>query len=108
MKRATVTLTGDLAQALETYRQNQEVPPGLSAVMQVALREYLVERGYLKPVSGADGPHGEHSPQQSLAEALGAPRAGCEPGVSDEEAEELPEGASLSEAVLSEREGRGL
>ncbi len=108
MKRATVTLTGDLEQALEAYRRNQEVPPGLSAVIQVALKEYLVERGYLMPVSGVGGPDGRSSPQGSLAAALGAPRTGREPGVSDEEAEELLEGASLSEAVLSEREGWGL
>jgi hypothetical protein len=48
MKRATMTLTDDLADALETYVRAQEVRPTLTAVVQVALREYLAERGFLK------------------------------------------------------------
>jgi hypothetical protein len=47
MRRASVTLTDDLEKALEAYRRDQEIPPGLTAVMQAALREYLVGRGYL-------------------------------------------------------------
>lgn len=48
MKRATMTLTDDLADALETYVCAQEVRPTLTAVVQVALRQYLTERGFLK------------------------------------------------------------
>lgn len=48
MKRATVTIPDDLARAVNSYVQAQEVPPALTAVVQVALREYLTERGYLR------------------------------------------------------------
>jgi hypothetical protein len=37
MKRATITLPNDLAEALEAYQRDQEVPPPLTAVAQVAL-----------------------------------------------------------------------
>jgi hypothetical protein len=48
MKRATVTLPDDLAEAVEKYTEAQNVPPALTAVVQVALREYLQERGFLR------------------------------------------------------------
>jgi hypothetical protein len=48
MKRATMTLPDDLAQAMEEYVQAQEAPPALTTVVQAALREYLRERGYLR------------------------------------------------------------
>lgn len=47
MKRATITVTDELEEALEAYRRDQEVPPGFTAVTQAALREYLMSRGYL-------------------------------------------------------------
>jgi hypothetical protein len=47
MKRATITMTDELEQAVAAYQQDQEVPPALTAVAQAALREYLAERGYL-------------------------------------------------------------
>ena len=49
MKRATITMTDDLEQAVVAYQRDQEVPPALTAVAQAALREYLAERGYLTP-----------------------------------------------------------
>lgn len=49
MKRATLTMTDELEQAVIAYQQQQEVPPTLTAVAQAALREYLAERGYLSP-----------------------------------------------------------
>lgn len=49
MKRATITMTDELEQALAAYQHDQEVPPALTAVAQAALREYLAERGYLSP-----------------------------------------------------------
>lgn len=49
MKRATITLSDDIEEALEAYRSDQEIPPALTAVAQAALREYLAERGYLHP-----------------------------------------------------------
>jgi hypothetical protein len=48
MKRATMTLPDDLAQAVERYMASQEAPPTLTTVVQVALRRYLSERGFLR------------------------------------------------------------
>lgn len=48
MKRATMTLPDDLAEAVETYQQSQEAPPSLTTVVQTALRHYLGERGFLR------------------------------------------------------------
>ena len=48
MKRATVTLPDDLAEAVAMYTQAQNVTPALTAVVQAALREYLQERGFLR------------------------------------------------------------
>ena len=47
MKRATVTLTQDLEEAMESYRRELEFPPSLAALMQAALREYLHRRGHV-------------------------------------------------------------
>ena len=48
MKRATVTLPDDLAEAVENYTRAQNIPPALTALVQIALREYLRERGFLR------------------------------------------------------------
>jgi len=48
MKRATMTFPGDLAKAVDEYRQAQETPPTLTTIMQTALREFLRERGFLR------------------------------------------------------------
>jgi hypothetical protein len=48
MKRATMTLPDDLAQAVEEYVQAQDVPPTLTGLVQAALTEYLRERGFLR------------------------------------------------------------
>jgi hypothetical protein len=48
MRRATVTIPDDLAKAVESYVRTQEARPALTAVVQVALRQYLTERGYLR------------------------------------------------------------
>jgi hypothetical protein len=48
MKRATITLPDDLAEATDKYLQAQDAPPALTTVMQTALREYLRERGFLR------------------------------------------------------------
>jgi hypothetical protein len=47
MKRATMTLPDELAEAVDQYRQSQEAPPSLTVVVQTALREYLQQRGFL-------------------------------------------------------------
>jgi len=48
MKRATITIPEDLAEALENFLRAQEARAPLTAVVQAALREYLAERGYLR------------------------------------------------------------
>ena len=48
MRRATVTLPHDLAEAVDRYVRAQEAPPALTSVVQTALREYLRERGFLQ------------------------------------------------------------
>ncbi len=49
MKRATVTIPDDLADALESYARDQEARPTLTVVVQAALRQFLAHRGYLRP-----------------------------------------------------------
>jgi hypothetical protein len=49
MRRTTLTIPDDPAQAVEGYVQAQKAPPALTTVVQVALREYLTERGYPRP-----------------------------------------------------------
>jgi len=44
-----MTIPDDLAEAVDKYLRAQETPPALTTVMQAALREYLRERGYLRP-----------------------------------------------------------
>lgn len=51
MKRATVTIPDDLADAVQSYVRDQEAPPPLTAIVQAALRQYLSLRGYLRPVT---------------------------------------------------------
>jgi hypothetical protein len=48
MKRATMTLPDDLAEAVDDYLQAQEARPALTTLVQAALREYLRERGFLR------------------------------------------------------------
>ena len=49
MRRATITIGGDLEEALQWYTSRQEVVPSLTALMQAALREYLARRGAVAP-----------------------------------------------------------
>jgi hypothetical protein len=48
MKRATITLPDDLADAVDNYLEGQDAPPALTTLMQAALRDYLRERGFLR------------------------------------------------------------
>src|ERR1700733_4797860 len=48
MKRFTVTLPDELAQAIENYQTSYDAPPALTAVVQAARRQYSGERGFLK------------------------------------------------------------
>lgn len=63
MKRASMTIPGDLEKALEAYQNDSEVPPALAAVLQVALREYLAQRGYL-PAAKSPRPEKERDPDE--------------------------------------------
>ena len=49
MKRACITIPADLEASLEAFRHGQEILPALTVVVQAALREYLVGRGYMIP-----------------------------------------------------------
>jgi len=44
-----MTLPDDLAEAVDKYVKAQEAPPALTSVVQAALREYLRDRGFLRP-----------------------------------------------------------
>jgi len=48
MKHITFTMSDDLAEAVERYRNAQDAPPSLSSVMQSALRRYLSEQWFLR------------------------------------------------------------
>jgi len=48
MKRATLSIPGDLTRAVDSYVGTQEAPPAFTAVVQAALRQNLTERGYLR------------------------------------------------------------
>ena len=46
MKRTTISLPDTLHDALDRYRREHEVRLPLSAMIQAAIREYLMRRGY--------------------------------------------------------------
>jgi hypothetical protein len=47
MKEAVITISDELAEALEAYRRDYADPSDLAAIAGVALQSYLQERGYL-------------------------------------------------------------
>jgi hypothetical protein len=49
VKRASITIDGELEKALEGYVSRQEARPTLTAVVQAALQEYLARRGAAAP-----------------------------------------------------------
>jgi hypothetical protein len=48
MRRATVTIPDDLAEAVESFVRAQEARPPLTALVEAALRQFLTDRGYLR------------------------------------------------------------
>ena len=48
MKRASVTIPDDLAEAVDKYAQAQDAPPAFTTIVQSALRHYLADRGFLR------------------------------------------------------------
>jgi hypothetical protein len=80
LKRATITLTDELEDAVEAFRDAQDVPPSLTAITQTALREYLVQRGFLRthrtfwltPVEqGSGDPYASRDHNRHVAELAG-------------------------------------
>ncbi len=78
MRRATVTLTDEIENALEAYQQAQDVQPSLTAITQAALREYLAQRGFLRtrrtfwltPAEhGSGDPYASRDHNRTVAEA---------------------------------------
>ncbi|MGI8826559.1 MAG: hypothetical protein ACR2JC_13095 [Chloroflexota bacterium] len=49
MKRSTMSMPGELEQALNAYVGDHEAPPAVTSVVEAALRQFLAERGYLRP-----------------------------------------------------------
>lgn len=49
MKRATITISDDLDQALEEYGRDQGLPDEVGALVEAALRNLLANHGYLTP-----------------------------------------------------------
>ncbi len=47
MKRVTITFPDDLESAVTEFQQEQPVPPTMSEITLVALREYLMRHGTL-------------------------------------------------------------
>ena len=92
MKQATITLTDDLEQAIESYRQDHDSLPGLDAVVQQALREYLSDRGYFSEAVGED----INWPDDII------PGSGHKP-VLFEDAPTLLDGSSVADAVIEDR-----
>ena len=53
VKRITITIDGDIESALNTYVSSLEIRPSLTAVVQAALRQFLISKGQLRPSHGA-------------------------------------------------------
>ena len=83
MKRTTITVPDDLAEAVGKYIQSRGDPPALTTVMQMALRQYLGERGFLR----------EHRYSLSLPHSRGA---------------EDRMGARCTTAILREQENKDI
>jgi hypothetical protein len=58
--RATITLPAGLEAAVREYQEFQPSPPSLSAVVEAALREFLMHRGHIRPgpLRLTPAPHG--------------------------------------------------
>jgi hypothetical protein len=52
MSRTTVTIADELTEGIERYRRDHNPAPDLTAVVNDAVREYLVERGYIHIPTG--------------------------------------------------------
>lgn len=91
MRRASITIPDELELAIERYREELEVPPSLASVVQVALRAYLEERGYL--VEEAEG---------GLDDGEFIPSEGGKPEPL-EDAPRLKGGPTMADTVIEDR-----
>ena len=89
MKQATITITDDLEQAIESYRQDFDIPSGLDAIIQRVLRIHLANLGYLSGL-GID--------EQDVF----IPGIGSKPTLL-ENAPTLLDGSTVAEAVIEDR-----
>ena len=93
MKQAIISITDDLEDAIENYRRDFDVPPGIDVAVERVLREHLNQLGYLD-----DGP-GEVKVKDDL---IIVPSAGGNPrGLKN--APVLDEESSVSRAVIEDR-----
>jgi hypothetical protein len=90
-KKMTTYLDEDLLRSAKIVAARRDGK--IYEVIEEALKHYLKET--------------ETNGEASLAEALSGQRSRRSPGVPREKAVRLPEGNTLSEAVLAERESRG-
>ncbi len=60
MRRATITIESNLEKSLQEYLSRQDVPPTLTTVMQVALREFLSRRGFSAPAAALEITPAQH------------------------------------------------
>jgi len=51
VKRASISISSELEEALDTYMKQQDTPPALTTLVQAALREYLAHRGLMPPAT---------------------------------------------------------
>ncbi len=93
-KKVTTYIDEDLLSSVKALAARNDGK--IYEVFNEALRRYLKKVDALEPPLA--GP--------SLAEALSDQRTRRQPGTPDEEALKLPEGETLSEAVIAERESR--
>lgn len=91
MRRATITIPDELERAIELCRRDLEVPPSLAAIVQTALREYLVERGYLFEAEA-----GATLEDDLIPSSAGKPRP-------LENAPKLRSGKTAADAVIEDR-----
>ena len=128
MKQATITITDDLEQALERYRQGSDNPLELEAIVQRALRDYLDDLDYLphdtraqrlaskdvvlsrggkpEPLTNAPVLDNEHSVARAVIENRGSDDiifpTGLKP-VALGDAPVLRDGSTVAEAVIEDR-----
>ena len=93
MKQAIITITDDLEEAIESYRRDFGIPPGIGVAVERALREHLNTLGYL------DNSSDELKIENDL---IIIPSAGGKPrGLKN--APVLDEESSVSRAVIEDR-----